>query len=764
MSLVHDSQRRRNAGFAEIAAIAGDVTAILARVSAFTRRRRPSGTPAVPPRSALEGDLVRICADALRIDAIGITDNLFELNADSLAIVAIVTKVRHSFGVLLPIDSFFESPTVVAIARAIERQLSPDGSVKAPNKADPITAPVIAAWSGCAIQAKRPRHQYAAAVSVAARPGAAHAFLYSATVDSIRVVDQRIGQTLARCGTFKTLAEHAQHCAELWNEPPAQIEARLVALAHDGLLTRAGAFPGGVTVVSRAPVPIAMLAVPTRDRPESLRRCLDSYLQNFERHSRTVGLVVADDGPRESAQSVRELLTGIARRYDVTVDYLGWRERSRLATTLAQRAGVDPQVVRRGLSVDTDTPHLSTSGGVRNALLLAGSGRSILMVDDDTVCRTAQPFASGNRVVHAERGRGDLRDVAILRTLESCDEAEVGGADNVNVLAEHERVLGRSVADCNSSAPDAATGVGGWPDLDGHARVLVTIPGLMGDCGWGSPVEYLLTRPTWLASAGESHREVVERRSILRCAQDVVLTRKITDLMTTFVGVDLTDASVPFKAPGRGSDHLWANTLTRSRRGASFAHLPFTLAHLPVTQRRFWRNEAIRSAAGVDLAGLFTALLTFVAPDDERATAGPVALGAELRRLAELPIGELTHQSREAVTAMTVVRIRRCEELIADIPAEWSEWRDHVASYAAALRTASAHPDYWIPLDLQYGLGRADAVDASQRALRDFGILIENWPALMIAAQDVRSRSGALGAQIGPTGLAPSMSFGATVD
>ena len=73
----------------------------------------------VPPRTALETQLVAIWEKVLGIQSIGITDNFFELGGDSLQAVRIFAEIEHTFGKRLPLVTLFEMPTIEKVARKI---------------------------------------------------------------------------------------------------------------------------------------------------------------------------------------------------------------------------------------------------------------------------------------------------------------------------------------------------------------------------------------------------------------------------------------------------------------------------------------------------------------------------------------------------------------------------------------------------------------------------------------------------------------------
>jgi amino acid adenylation domain-containing protein len=74
----------------------------------------------VEPRTEVEAGVAEILAEALGGAAIGVHDSFFERGGDSLVAVRVVFRLCGAFGVELPVRSFFEAPTVAAIAARIE--------------------------------------------------------------------------------------------------------------------------------------------------------------------------------------------------------------------------------------------------------------------------------------------------------------------------------------------------------------------------------------------------------------------------------------------------------------------------------------------------------------------------------------------------------------------------------------------------------------------------------------------------------------------
>ena len=78
----------------------------------------------VAPRTAAEKSLADIWADMLRLDRVGIHDNFFDLGGHSLLATQVISRMRDTFQVELPLRSLFESPTVGSLAAQIVESLA----------------------------------------------------------------------------------------------------------------------------------------------------------------------------------------------------------------------------------------------------------------------------------------------------------------------------------------------------------------------------------------------------------------------------------------------------------------------------------------------------------------------------------------------------------------------------------------------------------------------------------------------------------------
>src|SRR5215469_3752727 len=68
------------------------------------------------PRNPVEEQLAGIWGEVLKQDRIGINDNFFELGGHSLLAIQIMSRIRNTFRVELPLFSFLETPTIAELA------------------------------------------------------------------------------------------------------------------------------------------------------------------------------------------------------------------------------------------------------------------------------------------------------------------------------------------------------------------------------------------------------------------------------------------------------------------------------------------------------------------------------------------------------------------------------------------------------------------------------------------------------------------------
>ncbi|MBA2680980.1 MAG: AMP-binding protein, partial [Ktedonobacteraceae bacterium] len=85
-----------------------------------------SSTTYVPPRTHVEHVLADIWAEVLKVARVGIHDDFFTAGGHSLLAIQIMSRIRATFQIEIPLRSLFENPSLAGLARAIEQLLPPE--------------------------------------------------------------------------------------------------------------------------------------------------------------------------------------------------------------------------------------------------------------------------------------------------------------------------------------------------------------------------------------------------------------------------------------------------------------------------------------------------------------------------------------------------------------------------------------------------------------------------------------------------------------
>jgi hypothetical protein len=468
---------------------------------------------------------------------------------------------------------------------------------------------------------------------------------------------------------------------------------------------------------------VEVLGIVTHDRSASLITCLESYLEHFRQHRRTPEIVVMNDG-----SDVQAALRAVSASTNRPIRYAGAAEKQRFAAALAGESRVPRHLVDFALFGDPRvTPRI---GANRNCLLLDTVGSLLLAVDDDTVGRVAEAPAGESLVEFSSEY--EPREFWFFR--DRAAAAVAAPPANADLLAAHEGFLGAAI-----TAP-------GQPEQ----RVVMTVPGLVGDSGMGVTRWFLtLDGPSRerLVASPDAYASALRSREVLRTVRRPTIAAT-TFCMTTFLGLDNERGLPPFFPVARNSDGVYGVTIRRAMSSSRVAFLPSVLLHAPPEARRFRGDEAWTEPARVRMADVLIASILAHGAGDGNAGADDARrwqqLGRFLRELASLAIGEFAAFVASAQQLRDLTLTTLLETRLAQYGRRPEFWAGDVRRTIDLLRSAPASPDYIVPRDLGAAFDSTAARELSRELVGRFGDLLEAWPALIEAAGALRARGSRL--------------------
>ncbi len=492
---------------------------------------------------------------------------------------------------------------------------------------------------------------------------------------------------------------------------------------------------------------IESVGVVTKNRPESLERCVRSFGKNSSQYGRTTTLSVYDNSDDSATQlQNRQALARVAQSLPrCKVLYSNRSQKSRYLKRLAKLDQVPPDVVAFALF---DVLGCGLARGTDlNALLLDHVGRRVVTLDDDIVCRLARApnYESGLAVVSV----GDPTECWFYENREA---ATVGTRfEDADFLALHEDLLGQRVAACVARA--VREGDMDWisskPNLisqfvnPGHC-VRVTMTGVIGDSGCSNPI--------WFTLSGASRNRLLQSKEAYQMAfasRDVaraVRRRTITDgllFMNYAAGLDNRAMLPPFFPVRRNADGAFAACLRACGLGNHIGYIPWLVFHDP-PEVRSGPNFSKRFPDGLSISEIvILALQLLPMPVGSGDLEALRALGKHLSKLSELPLPEFQEVLHRQFCRNAGLEATWLERELFNNPSAPTCWRADIEVYLRRLLEFCKSPSVIVAIDLLEGRPVSEAKELTRTLIGHYGKLLVWWPDLRAAsAQLLRSGNG----------------------
>jgi len=562
----------------------------------------------------------------------------------------------------------------------------------------------------------------------------------------LSVADRRVTAAAGFCSEFATLSEHAGFiAAQQRNGPSSAADWKLVLLqaAEAGLLTSIE--ETRAYILSRVPpLPcvrvISRVGIPTKNRPQLLRRALKSVVENLQAFEREAQILVTDDSESLEMQAAnRQAISSVARSNRIEILYGNLESRRRFTAFLARESGLPIELISFALANDQRYP--VGIGACRNSLLLDSAGHCLLYLDDDVRLRVTAIPGSGDELV--------LRSEPFSTWfLSSADEIDSFQFPRIDLLGAHESLLNfdrDAVRDGRAGVWRIALSSASIGFLkripNGNAGVVVSVMGVVGDSGFDDPLAYFVFGGETfgrLINTKESYESALFNRLVLHGPKTASVA-ETSECHSYCMGVDNTEVLPPFFPMMRGEELVFGTLITKAVPGALFGAIPKAILHEPGEARQFASDAAVRRAARF-MTGETLAFL--IGSEDLKGTVrGKLmkSIGVRLREALDQDDRSLNAQITSSIEPMLLHWLRRLDEATRECTDSSAFWARDVLTIKAAILSGLEARNHLIPIDLEQAYGADEGALRFRRLGRQFGLLLEAWPDIVGAAKAVQS-------------------------
>jgi len=488
---------------------------------------------------------------------------------------------------------------------------------------------------------------------------------------------------------------------------------------------------------------IDTIVVPTCGRPDALQRCLVGILGSLAEHDRAARIIIADNSQNaDQASQNRMIVETLNLQMGCGIEFIGREERCRILASLLA-LGFDERVAEFAINGIAGIG-LPCTGANRNVLLLAAAGESFISVDDDT-----QPlFANFSQFTGATEGDGATprfsNESPVQHWLYPSRDSLMNSVcfTPIDFFSAHEAILGYKLTD-HVASPHIDITLGHrerTPSVQ-SSSVLITLGGLAGDCGWGSPSKYFFLNRSSVerfAKSDASYLKGVVTREMGQVSPGYCITERADDMMSTAFGCHGSAIFPPFLPVGRGQDILFARLAKRMVRGLFFGHVPYAILHDPLEKRRFWPGEALRSAASVDLSSFLCCLVDSVTDKDADDCDAFDNLGEAFIDLGNAPASLFRMKVEECRRLLTQEKRKHLEQSLAYSDSIAQAYVADVKAYLERLIDGERRLAGAIPIELLYNHDEDAALQLTQELVLLYGKLLLSWKALLTASLTLR--------------------------
>ncbi len=560
-------------------------------------------------------------------------------------------------------------------------------------------------------------------------------------------VTNDVAYSLRLCREFRTLSEHIQHVGreipELKDEPE-DIRQVLESIRQAGLMLSASGKARQIKPVDnfQPAAPELCYCILTCDRSEALSRLLNSMAASHRFLEHNTYYVIDDSREPENRQRNRVVCEDFAATHGVKLRYFGNEEQEHTLRQLHAQLPEHAEGINFLLGRYEDNPAIPSYGRTRNWGLLLGSGRKLVLIDDDILFQRVRPAT-------------DEHDTEITSLPRAATFFNTDGEWEKLLDTRHpdpttgtfQQALGATLSDTLSLTKEDALSQNAlrnlypsdFPRITADSRVLLTACGYAGDPGTASNVwiyqlpadcrqqlfeseqeyqQHISARNTWLGSFGHTFRN--------QCT-----------LMSAVTGIDNTQLTPPFFPLFRNEDLLFGVMLHSLHPEGLFLDNPWAVPHLPAEHRQ-WEKELALKPQNYGLLDFCSDALLINAPafpadsPDQRLS----ECAGFFSSLCQLSNKALEEKIAEQTLGLRATQITRLSKILSESQEAPEFWKQDLQRIIQAGEQSLASP---MPRGFQAVPGSEDEQKALARSQwRLFAQGIQGWEACLQAMKDIQ--------------------------
>jgi len=561
-----------------------------------------------------------------------------------------------------------------------------------------------------------------------------------------QLVKRELGIALTHCETFRTLTAHAEHLVATLPQLGGQVAPVVPVLEQIrdvGLLTTGEDALGRLLTDSpNATLPPVEVFIISCDRPTAVARLLASMAAAPSRDLPQSYTLIDDSRDPEAIAKNQQLVNTHNANNDFTVQYFGLAEREQLITALI---GACPQH-EASIRFLLDRAHwgdLPTYGLSRTLAILLGTGKRVVVYDDDVLCEAVRAPLPGMGV---QFGSITGRSAKFWESAPAQAPDKRPMPDNPTALITRQlgQTLGHGLKSLThgSASPHSVANANGafLGSLTAHSKILQTQCGTWGDPGTSGghwiaeldleSIDRLLGTPGGVTNA-------VDARACWLGYATPTLTK--TGVMSQVTGYDATQLLPPFLPALRGEDSLFAYMLIAMHPDGVVLNHDWAIPHQPLDVRdRRGLKGAIPALGGLNLLtrwiGDNVSLNKARSPEQQlQALADSIANLANLNeeQLFAFGRGEL---ARLHAAQLEIYR-RQLDHAASLQSANWSQYLER--GYSELLTALQTEPTIADLMGAESPLNGEQLNDVRAKGAA-FAEALRAWPEIWTASCDIR--------------------------